>query len=222
MPRTRAGQALSFLFEAYRSRPRGRRILWVISIILALAGAGMLAYEPVTNVLAGREQGKLARQFVSPEFKTTYTRREIRPGQAVTRVVIPKIGVNALVVEGTDPRALRAGAGHYANTPLPCEKGNVAIAGHRNVYGSPFLRLDELVAGDEISLVTPERTCTYRVVAGTGGNHPSPRAAGWITEPSDGGVIGPLEGSWLTLTTCHPKRTATKRLIVRATLIGGS
>lgn len=220
MPRTRAGEALSFLFEAWRMRPRSRRILWVISIVLALAGAGMLAYEPVTNILAGRRQGELAEQFVSPEFRTRFTRREILPGQVVTRVVITKIGVNALVVEGTDPRALRAGAGHYANTPLPCEKGNVAIAGHRNVYGSPFLRLDELVSGDQIELITPERSCTYRIVNGPGSNRPHPRAAGWITEPDDGGVIGPMEGSWLTLTTCHPKRSATKRLIVRASLVG--
>lgn len=215
---TRTREAASFLLEAFRVRPGTRRALWAVAIVFALSGAGMLAYGPATNLLAEREQSKLAQQFVSPEFKTSFTRNEIQPGRVLTRILIPRIGVNALVVEGTDTKFLRAGAGHYTGTPVPCEKGNVAIAGHRNVYGSPFLRLDELVAGDEITLSTPQRQCTYQVVEGPG-PHPSPQAAGWITTPEDGAVIGPLKGSWLTLTTCHPKRAATKRLIIRATLL---
>ena len=47
-----------------------------------------------------------------------------------------------VVVEGTTPAALKAGAGHYRGTPLPCEMGNVAIAGHRTTYGKPFNQID--------------------------------------------------------------------------------
>ena len=51
------------------------------------------------------------------------------------------------MVEGTSPEALRAGAGHYPETPLPGQAGNVAIAGHRTTYGKPFNRLDEVAPG---------------------------------------------------------------------------
>jgi sortase A len=47
---------------------------------------------------------------------------------------------------------------------------------------------------------------------------PHPTAPSWITTPTDGSVIAPLSGSYLTLTTCHPKGSAAKRLIVRAVL----
>lgn len=219
--RNRVTDSASFLFSAWRVRPRARRVLWTLSILMALTGSGMLAYPYATNLFANQRQSELARQFQSPEFRVQFGSREIQPGNPVTRVVIAKLGVDALVVEGTDLAALRAGAGHYSATPLPCEKGNVAIAGHRTTYGGPFNRVDELVAGDEIRLVTPEKSCTYRVVDGPSGtSRPRRSSAGWITHPNDGGVIGPLSGSWLTLTTCHPKRSAAKRLILRGVLVG--
>ena len=68
-----------------------------------------------------------------------------------------------MVVEGTGASALRAGAGHYPNTPLPGEEGNVAIAGHRTTYGKPFANLDRLKPGDEIILETPVGKYTYKV-----------------------------------------------------------
>lgn len=219
MARSRVAQSASYLFDAWRVRPTSRKVLWSLSVSLALLGLGMLAYGPLTDLVAGGTQKQLAADFASPEFKARFSGRSISAGDAVTKITIPRIDVDALVVEGTDASALRAGAGHYRGTALPCEPGNVAIAGHRNIYGSPFLRLDELRAGDEIELVTPLRTCRYHVVEGAGTNRPRPGAAGWITEPGDGAVIQPLSGSWLTLTTCHPKRAATRRLIVRAVLV---
>ncbi len=58
---------------------------------------------------------------------------------------------------------MRAGAGHYPDTPLPCEDGNVGIAGHRTTYGKPFANLDQLGPGDTIILETPIGSCTYEV-----------------------------------------------------------
>lgn len=180
----------------------------------------MLSYPWLTDLYSDREQSRLAEEFQSPEFRSDYQLRQIDPGQVLTRIRIPSVGVDALIVEGTDPRALRAGAGHYSHTPLPCESGNVGIAGHRNTYGEPFNRLDELRVGDVIELITPERSCTYEVVDGPAGTRrPRSGAAGWITHPADGAVIGPLEGEWLTLTTCHPKNSSAERLILRAQLV---
>lgn len=179
----------------------------------------MISYPIGTDIISTRAQGRLRAEFTSPTFRTDFQSGAVEPGRVLTRIIVPSIGVDALVVEGTDARALRAGAGHYSSTPLPCEDGNVSIAGHRSTYGKPFSRFDELEAGDEIVLVTPERRCSYRVVDGPKGSpRPLPGAAGWITHPKDGAVIGHLDGSFLTLTTCHPKGSAAKRLIVRAEL----
>src|SRR5205085_8416514 len=102
-------------------------------------------------------------QIASPDLKETYGTTPRRVGQALTRIHIPAIDVNVVVVEGTTASALRAGAGHYANTPLPCEDGNVAIAGHRTTYGKPFANIDQLRPGDLITLETPIGPCTYSV-----------------------------------------------------------
>jgi sortase A len=216
---SRTRDAFRFLFGALRIRPRSRRALTALSIIFALAGAGMLSFPLWTNLYTSRQQSHLAQEFNSFQFKTNFIHRQIAQGQVLLRIQIPKIGVNALVVEGTDPAALRAGAGHYVSTAFPCTSGNAGIAGHRTTYGHPFNRIDELQPGDQIKLITPEKTCTYSVIDGPPGTkHPHPNSPSWITTPTDGSVIAPLSGSYLTLTTCHPKGSAAKRLIVRAEL----
>jgi sortase A len=113
-----------------------------------------------------------------------------------------------VVVEGTTASALRAGAGHYPQTPLPCETGNVSIAGHRTTYGKPFHNVDLLKPGDDIILTTPIGSCTYKV------------DRQFIVRPEDTSVIAPTPDGVLTLTTCHPKGSARQRLIIRATLQG--
>jgi len=216
----RARDAVSFLLGAVRVRRRSRMAIYGLSGLLGLSGFGMLSYPFVTDLYSLRLQSSLSDEFASPEFEKNFSAGTIADGQVLTRIEIPKIGVDALVVEGTDPGALRAGAGHYKGTAFPCAPGNVGIAGHRTTYGKPFNRIDELVAGDELTLSTPQKKCTYRVVdAGPGKERPRRGAAGWITHPKDGAVIGKLPGQNLTLTTCHPKGSAAKRLIVRAELV---
>lgn len=213
--------AFGFLFGAWRIRPLSKRVLTALSVILALTGAGMLTFPFFTDLYSSRLQERLAREFASPEFRSDFRLGAVEQGEVLTRIRIPSISVDALIVEGTDARSLRAGAGHYTHTALPCEQGNVGIAGHRNTYGEPFNRLDELKVGDEIHLITPEKSCTYRVVLGPGGERrPHRWSASWITHPRDGAVLLPVEGSQLlTLTTCHPKRSTAERLIVRAELV---
>lgn len=214
---SRLRDAMSFIWGAWKVRPRGRKIIWVFAILLALSGSAMLSYPFLTNIYSSIRQSDLAEEFESPEFLSDFTAGQIAPGQVLTRIRIASVGVDALIVEGTEPAALRAGAGHYRPTALPCKRGNVGIAGHRTTYGKPFSRLDELKVGDTIELITPKEACRYRVVDGpAGAARPRKGAPSWITHPKDGAVLNPLDGSFLTLTTCHPKGSAAKRLIVRA------
>ena len=122
-------------------------------------------------------------------------------------MVIPAIGLDRYVVEGTDENDLQMGPGHYAGTALPGQMGNVGIAGHRTTFGAPFFRLNELVPGDLIYLTdTSGTTWVYNV------------RRQWVVPPTDVGVLDPARQPELTLTTCNPRFEATSRLVVRAVL----
>lgn len=211
---------VAYVVDALRTRPAARRVLSTLSVLLFLAGAGMFAFPFATDVYADRMlQRPLEAEFGTDAMRDKYAARQVESGDPLTRIIIPRLGVDAMVVEGTSQAALRAGAGHYPNTPLPGEAGNVAIAGHRVTYGRPFNRMDELRVGDEIKLETPLAMHTYRVVAHPDVASPCPNGACWVTHPHDWEVVAPTPGSMLTLTTCHPKGSARERLILRAELV---
>ncbi|MGH2688913.1 MAG: sortase [Actinomycetota bacterium] len=200
---------------------RGRRAvgtaLLLLSVAMLVAAGWLGAYPFYTNVRAEREQTRLTEQFdqlaesVTPE---AYAAGAVAEGKPLTRIRIPKLGVSAVVVEGTNATALAAGAGHYRDTPLPGEAGNVSIAGHRTMNGRPFARLDELKPGDTVVLETPFAKHTYQLIDGFGG-HGNP----WVTPPNDWTVVAASKDSILTLTTCHPKGSARERMIARAKLV---
>ena len=91
------------------------------------------------------------------------------------------------------------------DTPPPWwDHGNVALAAHRDTFFRP---LKDIVAGDEIDVVTPRGQFVYDVT-GTS-----------IVDPDDTSVLNPTEGPTLTLITCYPFDYighAPKRFIVRA------
>lgn len=210
LDRTRSSAGM--LVDSLRRRPGPRRALSALSILLMLGGIGLFSYPFATNLWADWQQSKLEEQFDDPGTRDAYVTRTIAPGDALTKIRIPRLGVEAVVVEGTSPSALRAGAGHYLETALPCERGNAAIAGHRTTYSKPFANLQRLRKGDRIVVVTPVGRCTYSVT-----KRP------WITTPNDFTVLEPARRSTvLTLTTCNPPGSATERMIIRAKLVGSS
>ena len=195
-------------------RPAGRRTISLLSTLLLVAGIGLFAYPVFTDVSADRKQTELRGEFADPTYRKAYRERRIAVGQGLTRLRIPSLDVDVLVVEGTTPTALKAGAGHYLGSPLPGEPGNVAIAGHRTTYGRPFNRINEMDPGDEVLLETPFAVYTYRVMP-TADGHENP----WIVPPTAVEVVGQRGADhWLTLTTCHPKGSNAKRLILRLEL----
>ena len=204
----RVTSTIGLVVDSWRRRPVPRRILGGLSVLMLLGGIGLFAWPFATNLYTGYRQYSLETQFESEEHRRAYITRTIEPGEALTRIVIPELAVETIVVEGTTLSALQAGAGHYAGTALPCERGNAAIAGHRSTYGKPFASIDDLEPGDAITLETPVGRCTYRVVGEP-----------FITHPADFTVLEQGRGSFLTLTTCHPPGSAEERLIVRARLV---
>jgi len=196
------------LINLLRTRRWLRRALSGLSILLLLGGLGLVGYPFATNMWQGRIQERLDDQMASPELQQAYRERKIQTGDSLTRIKIPALGVDTVVVEGITPSALRAGAGHYPQTPLPCEGGNVSIAGHRTTYGRPFGNVDQLKPGDTIELTTPIGGCVYQVSRDP-----------FVVAPTELSVIEPTGERSLTLTTCHPRGSAAQRLIVRATWV---
>ncbi len=128
-------------------------------------------------------------------------------GDPIGDIRIPVIGINQVVVEGTDTPDLRKGPGHYIGTPLPGQGGNASIAGHRTTYGHPFYNLDSVKAGDPIVLTTLQGIFVYDATKS------------WVVSPSDTDVVKNVFADLLTLTTCNPRFSASTRLIVQAKLV---
>jgi sortase A len=207
--RSRLADAGGFLLDALRARPVARRMLSGLSVLLAVVGIGLLGYPFYTNIIQDRLQTKLAIEFKTPEMKAAYQAGRVEVGDPITRISIPAIDLKpTVVVEGTGASALRAGAGHYPNTPLPGEEGNVAIAGHRTTYGKPFANIDQLKAGDEVVLETPIGRHVYKV-----------SRAPFVVPNTQWDVISQSPGHSLTLTSCHPKGSAKQRIVVKAEMI---
>jgi sortase A len=189
------------------------------AILIILVGVGFMCYPKLTDFWYQFTQWRLAAQ-ASGLTALVGDRTEDSeilgtggghtgvplPGGTVALLEIPAIGFRAYVVEGTGRAALAQGPGHYPGTPLPGEPGNAAIAGHRTMYGHPFGDLDRLQPGDQILTATAQRRAAYRVVEIL------------IVDPTHTEVAADAGDNRLTLTTCHPKGSAAKRLVVVAEL----
>jgi sortase A len=125
-------------------------------------------------------------------------------GKALGEIELTRVGVTAMILEGTDDRTLRRAVGHIPGTPLPGQPGNVAIAGHRDTF---FRALRNVREDDEITLMTLEGSYRYRVDSIK------------VVWPEDTEVLDNSGDDILTLVTCYPfyfVGPAPRRFIVRA------
>ena len=173
-------------------------------IVAGLLLLSFVAYQLWgTGIVEGRSQTAIAKQFVKPQ--------PIQPqlGGLVGRITIPSIGVSKYVVAGVRLKDLERGPGLFPGSPLPGQKGNVAIAGHRTTFGAPFSRIDELRGNERIVLESKDGTFTY-IVNG------EPKIV-LATDTAVAKTTNP-DSATVTLVSCYPKWTSTKRIVVVATL----
>jgi sortase A len=183
-----------------------------VALVLAAVGTGVLAWvlvtltwgEPFTAVSQARAQAALRGELGHRGSTTRQTRPE--EGQAFGRLVVPRLGLSAVAVEGTDSSDLARGPGHYASTSMPGSGDVVAIAGHRTTYGHPFRHIDELRPGDTIEVQMPYGTYSY-VVYGKR-----------IVDDRNWSILRPRKFEKLVLTACHPLYSASQRYAVFARL----
>lgn len=135
----------------------------------------------------------------------------IELGDLVASIRMPTISKKTYyIVAGVRTQDLKRGVGHYPGTPLPGQFGNAALAGHRTTYGHPFENVDRLKPGDPIDVDLPDGTHYEYVVESQEIILPDDTEV--LMQPTD------PKQALLTLTTCHPKRSTKRRLVIHARL----
>jgi sortase A len=211
---------------------RARRILsWLLVaaglLLLADAVATLAWKEPVTALRAAIAQRQLERDLarltarpapgaLAAASAADERRRvealaraldhQVPRGAAIGRIEIPRIRVRAVVVHGSDPEDLRLGPGTIDGAPLPGAGGTAGIAGHRTTYGAQFRDIDQLRPGDAVVAAMPYATLRYEVTDVR------------VVAPSEVAVLRQTGADELVLVACHPRFSATRRIVVTARL----
>jgi len=183
----------------HRARLRRRLALFLIGVGLLL-----LLYVSAQYVQMYAGQRRLALEWKEQNAPSATVPRDDR--EALTRLTIAKIKLDAVIVEGTSRKSLKLGPGHMEHSVLPGYSGNSVIVAHRDTF---FRHLDELQKGDEIDLRRQGELYRFEVT----GRH--------IVEPTDLSSLSHSTSAQLTLITCYPTHyigPAPKRLVVVARL----
>ena len=190
---------------------RGEVALWVI-------GFSLLGWAVAANLMSRIYQARQERAFsLSVQRRGPATTAEVSPLALATtpdldplvlgRIEIPRLGVKAIVREGDDDTTLAVAVGHISGTARPGERGNMALAGHRDSFFRP---LRGIRRRDTIRIVTLKGSYEYVVDSSE------------VVGPEDTGVLDPTNNTVLTLVTCYPFEYvghAPKRFVVRASLV---
>jgi sortase A len=141
------------------------------------------------------------------DTEATRYRRTAKIGQAIGRMIIPRIGLNMVLVNGTDHETLKKGPGRDPRTYMPGQDRLVYVAGHRTTYLAPFSHIDAIRRGDQIRVEMPYATFVYKA------------STHRVVTASDMSVLRSPRHEVLELQACHPRFFATHRYIVYAKLV---
>lgn len=195
----------SLLFSR-AGRTRIGKILRGASVLLLVAGTAALTYAAVIVIRARSFQAsELERLSRAASIeKRPVEPRAVADGDTIGEIEVPRLGLNAVVLEGDSDDVLSRGVGHVPETALPWQAGNIALAAHRDTIFRP---LRNIHAGDTILVKTTEGSRAYKV------------SFTEVVAPTDVQVLDSDGKNELTLITCFPfyyVGHAPKRFIVRA------
>jgi LPXTG-site transpeptidase (sortase) family protein len=195
----------------------------IVSLVLVMVGFGLLGYVASQYWRMYRSQRQLELQWEQQAVNAYATAEAkagtakggasgINPGgggvqNAVARLSIPRIHLDAMVLEGASRHELAVGPGHLLDTPLPGENGNAVITAHRDTF---FRHIFELQQGDEIQVWRDGQLFRYQV------------SGKRVVNPDDLSVLAPTGDAELTLITCYPPYyigPAPQRLVVFSKLV---
>lgn len=128
-------------------------------------------------------------------------------GQAIGRLRVPRLGLNMVLVDGTDDGSLKKGPGLDRRTYMPGEGQLSYIAGHRTTYLAPFAHIERMRPGDGVTIEVPYGTFRYRVYKHR------------VVPSNDMAVLRSHGRDVVELQACHPRFFASHRYIVWARLV---
>jgi len=180
--------------------PRRQRILLTCAVP-ALGYWGFVAFDSWNfQRIEGRELDRI--QSVGPPIASQNS--TVLADALIGRIEVRRVGLSAMVVEGTTTAALKRAAGHISGTGMPGTAGNVGIAAHRDTFFRPLRNIRK---NDIITLTTITAEYRYRVVSTK------------VVDPADVSVLNAGDREILTLVTCYPfyfVGSAPDRFVVRA------
>jgi len=160
--------------------------------------------EPAPKLAHAESAGADARAI---KLAAARFRRTAGVGQAIGRIIIPRLGLNMVVVNGTDDASLERGPGRDLRSYMPGQDRLIYIAGHRTTFLAPFSHIDAIRPGDPIKLEMPYGTFAYRAVRHV------------IVPADDLAVLKSPLHELLALQACNPRFFATQRYIVYGRLV---
>jgi sortase A len=132
-------------------------------------------------------------------------RRGSKEGDAIGRIKVPRLGLNMILVNGTDESSLQKGPGRDLRTFMPGQGQLIYIAGHRTTFLAPFSHIDSLRRGDRVTLELPYATFVYRILRHR------------IVKSDDLSVLRSHGREVVVLQACHPRFFASHRYLAYAT-----
>lgn len=142
-----------------------------------------------------------------PRFAARF-RADSRPGDPIGRLLIPRLDLDVILLEGTDETTLRKGPGRDHRSAMPGEGKLVYLAGHRTTYLAPFAEIQRLRPGDRVEVRMPYGVFLYEV---TGHR---------VVDATDLSVLRSPARETLRLQACPPRFLASERYVVSARFVG--
>lgn len=197
-----------------------RGLVGLLGEVLITLGAVLLLFVGWqlwwTDVVSDADAAQVVASMEANPEQDIVSPNDAVPGDAFAIVRIPRFGADFArpLYEGTTYSILQRGIGHYSETAMPGEVGNVSMAGHRTTYGKPFNQIATLKVGDVVLVETRKRYFVYRV---TGSQIVEPTQVSVVFPVPDQPDVKPTE-RLLTMTSCHPEFSARQRYVVHAKL----
>jgi sortase A len=160
--------ATAAAMPARTATPRRFPVRPFVIAAVSLLAALVLAFIG-SNAWASWQQRDLSRRFEAAMASwanlDALGRSDVtaEAGAPIARIGIPSIGLDAIVVEGATPAAMRRAPGHVPGSAIPGEAGVALITGNRFGFGGFFLRLDRVAVDDRIVVESPFGETVYTV-----------------------------------------------------------
>ena len=130
--------------------------LIIVGLLMIIIPQGLRYYS---KYVENNSIDKFKQEIKQAEVKQTY-----EPGEEIAIMRVNSVGLETVIVEGTDNKYLKYYACHFEGTAMPGEEGNFSVAGHSSyLYNQVFNELHKVKINDEIEIETTKGIFKYKI-----------------------------------------------------------